>query len=185
MSLDVSADFSSQKKINYTATSQTNAFQNPTDNRIIWGSHSSSSQDNLAATASVATNSSYNSTNGYGLVNAGLAVSKAAGVSPYADVPNVGGNNWGADLIKAPTVWNNGYTGQGTIVAVLDTGVDYNHQDLKNNIWSNNKEIAGNGIDDDSNGYIDDAQGWNFDSSNNNVLDNNGHGTHVSGTIAG
>ena len=185
MSLDVSADFSSQKKINYTAISQTNAFQDPTDNKIIWGSHSSSSQDNLAATASVATNSSYNSTNGYGLVNAGLAVSKAAGVSPYADVPNVGGNNWGADLIKAPTVWNNGYTGQGTIVAVLDTGVDYNHQDLKNNIWSNNKEIAGNGIDDDSNGYIDDAQGWNFDSSNNNVLDNNGHGTHVSGTIAG
>jgi subtilisin len=184
MSFDISENFPSPKEINYTAISQTNTFQNPADNSTSWGNHSAYSQHHLETTASVASNSSYNSNNGYGLVNAGLAVSKAAGDSPYADTPNLGGNNWGADLIKAPTAWNNGHTGQGIIVAVLDTGVDYNHQDLKNNIWSNTKEIAGNGIDDDSNGYIDDVQGWNFDSSNNNVLDNNGHGTHVSGTIA-
>ena len=184
MSFDIYQNIPSQKEINYTAISQTNLFQNPTDNSISWGNHSNASQHNLETNSPIASNSSYNSNNGYGLVNAGLAVSKAAGVSPYTDAPNLGGNNWGADLIKAPTAWNNGYTGQGIIVAVLDTGVDYNHQDLKNNIWSNSKEIAGNGIDDDSNGYIDDVQGWNFDSSNNNILDNNGHGTHVSGTIA-
>jgi subtilisin len=184
MSFDISPNFPSQKQINYTAISQTNTFQNSTDNSISWGNHSAYSQDQPQTNGSVFSNSSYNSNNGYGLVNAGLAVSKAAGDSPYADAPSLGGNNWGADLIKAPTAWNNGPTGQGIIVAVLDTGVDYNHQDLKNNIWINTKEIAGNGIDDDGNGYIDDVQGWNFDGKNKDVLDNNGHGTHVSGTIA-
>ena len=181
MPFDISQEFLSENAIKYTAICQTNAFENPADNDNItgWGNHSSSSPDQL-----VVTNSNYNSNNGYGLVNAGLAVSKAAGDGPYEDVPNLGGNNWGADLIKAPTVWNNGHTGQGIIVAVIDTGVDYNHEDLKNNIWINTKEIAGNGIDDDGNGYIDDVRGWNFDNNNNNVLDNNGHGTHVSGTIA-
>ena len=184
MSFDIYQNIPSQKEINYTAISQTNPLQSPTDNTISWGRNSASSQYQPQTNTPIASNSSYNSNNGYGLVNAGLAVSKAAGVSPYADAPNLGGNNWGADLIKAPTAWNNGYTGQGITVAVLDTGVDYNHQDLKNNIWSNTKEIADNGIDDDGNGYTDDVQGWNFDSSNNNILDNNGHGTHVSGTIA-
>ncbi|MEI6444347.1 MAG: S8 family peptidase [Nostocales cyanobacterium ELA583] len=184
MSFDISQNLSSQKEINYTPISPINTFQNPLDNSINWGKHSSSSPDNLEIKPSTASNSSYNSNNGYGLVNAGLAVSQAAGESPYADVPDMGGNNWGADLIKAPEAWQRGYTGKGVVVAILDTGVDYNHQDLKNNIWSNPKEVADNGIDDDGNGYIDDVQGWNFDTSNNNVLDNNGHGTHVSGTIA-
>jgi len=184
MSVDIPHNSLSQQEIKYTATSLTNTFQNPTDNITSWGSYSSSAQYQPERNASIANNSNYNSNNGYGLVNAGLAVSKAAGVSPYADAPNLGDNNWGADLIKAPTAWNNGYTGQETIVAVLDTGVDYNHQDLKNNIWSNTKELAGNGIDDDGNGYIDDVHGWNFVDNNKNVLDNNGHGTHVSGIIA-
>ena len=48
------------------------------------------------------------------------------------------------------------------IVAVLDSGVDIEHDDLKNVVWTNKKEIAGNGIDDDKNGYIDDIHGWNF-----------------------
>src|SRR4051812_27273964 len=48
------------------------------------------------------------------------------------------------------------------IVAVIDNGVDTNHEDLKNKIWTNKKEIPGNGIDDDNNGYIDDIHGWNF-----------------------
>lgn len=183
MSFDIYQNIPSQKEINYTAISQTNPLQNPTDNTINWGRNSASYQYQPQTNASIS-NSSYNSNNGYGLVNAGLAVSKAAGVSPYTDAPNLGGNNWGADMIKAPTAWNNGYTGQGTIVAVLDTGVDYNHQDLKNNIWSNTKEIAGNGKDDDGNGYVDDVYGWNLVDNNNNVLDNNDHGTHVAGTIA-
>ena len=48
------------------------------------------------------------------------------------------------------------------IVGVLDSGVDYMHEDLKDIMWTNAKEIAGNGIDDDKNGYIDDIHGWNF-----------------------
>jgi subtilisin len=179
MPFDISQEFLSENEIKYTAICQTNAFENPTTNIMGWRNHSSFSPDQL-----VVTNSNYNSNNGYGLVNAGLAVSKAAGDGPYEDVPDLGGNNWGADMINAPTAWNKGYTGKGVIVAVIDTGVDFNHEDLKNNIWINTKEIAGNGIDDDGNGYIDDVRGWNFDNDNNNVLDNNGHGTHVSGTIA-
>ncbi|BAY38319.1 peptidase S8/S53 [Nostoc sp. NIES-2111] len=132
-----------------------------------------------------AMSSTYNSNNGYGLVNAGLSVSQAAGQNPYSDVANLGGNNWGLDMINAPEVWANGYTGQGVIVAVVDTGVDTSHPELGNNIWTNTKEIAGNGIDDDGNGYVDDTNGWNFNNNNNNIADDNGHGTHVSGIVAG
>jgi subtilisin family serine protease len=127
----------------------------------------------------------YNPTSGYGLVNAAAAVAKAVGQNTFADVPNLGGNNWGADLIKAPEAWTKGYTGQGVVVAVLDTGVDYNHSDLKDNIWTNSQEIAGNGLDDDGDGYIDDIHGWNFVNNNSDVMDRNGHGSHVAGIIAG
>ncbi len=70
------------------------------------------------------------------------------------------------------------------IVAVIDTGVDYNHLDLRNNIWVNPAEIPNNGIDDDGNGYVDDINGWNCVGDNNNPMDDNGHGTHVAGIIA-
>ncbi|WP_445635478.1 Peptidase S8/S53 domain-containing protein [Nostoc sp. DSM 114161] len=126
----------------------------------------------------------YSFINGYGLVNASAAVAKAIGQPTFSGIPDLGGNNWGADLIKAPEVWAKGYTGQGVVVAVLDSGVDYNHSDLSSNIWTNSGEIPDNGIDDDSNGYTDDFYGWNFISNNNNTLDVYGHGTHVAGTIA-
>jgi trimeric autotransporter adhesin len=146
-------------------------------------------QLNLSATTIIA---GFSSIYGYGLVNAAAAVARAIGqTTPFANVTDLGGDNWSNDMVNAPEVWASGYTGQGITVAVIDSGVDINHEDLANNIWRNSSEIAGNGIDDDRNGYIDDVYGWNFgaNQNNNNVLpgttsQGQGHGTHVAGTIA-
>lgn len=70
------------------------------------------------------------------------------------------------------------------VVAVIDTGVDYNHVDLRNNIWINSGEIPDNHIDDDGNGYVDDIHGWDCVGNDKDPMDDNGHGTHVAGIIA-
>jgi hypothetical protein len=88
----------------------------------------------------------------------------------------------GAD-IRAVQAWNQ-FTGSGaTLVAVIDSGIDYRHPDLAANIWRNPGEIPGNGIDDDGNGYIDDVHGYDFVNNDADPLDDNRHGTHVAGII--
>lgn len=90
---------------------------------------------------------------------------------------------------KLESVWGNedyGNTaGEGTVVAVIDTGVDYNHEDLHDNIWTNSAEVSGTtGADDDNNGYVDDVHGINLIDPNETPMDDHGHGTHVAGIIA-
>ncbi|TBR26422.1 MAG: peptidase S8, partial [Candidatus Nitrosotenuis sp.] len=85
--------------------------------------------------------------------------------------------------IDAPEAWGVSSGSSNTIIGIIDTGVDYNHEDLTANIWTNPGEIANNGIDDDGNGYVDDIHGWNAITNTGNPLDDNGHGTHVAGTI--
>ncbi|MBI3554769.1 MAG: S8 family serine peptidase [Deltaproteobacteria bacterium] len=85
--------------------------------------------------------------------------------------------------IGATKAWATGTGSKDILVAVIDTGVDYNHPDLKNNIFINTKEDPSNGKDNDGNGFINDYHGWNFEGKNNNPMDDNKHGTHTSGTI--
>jgi subtilisin family serine protease len=97
---------------------------------------------------------------------------------------------WGMTAIRAGTAWDTA-KGAGVTVAVVDSGIDYNHPDIVDNMWSNPLEIPGNGIDDDNNGLIDDVRGWDYigKTNTNPVADNDpmdvlGHGTHVAGIVA-
>ncbi|MEE2639812.1 MAG: S8 family peptidase [Planctomycetota bacterium] len=103
-----------------------------------------------------------------------------------ADVEYYGTTARDRDLnaIYAPEAWNAGITGDDVVVAVVDSGVDFNHRDLATQMWTNPDEIAGDGIDNDNNGFVDDVRGWDFASDDNTPNDENGHGTHVAGIIA-
>lgn len=99
---------------------------------------------------------------------------------------------WGLKKSDAARAWSVSKGSRKVIVAVIDTGIDEKHEDLKNNIWTNSGESgvdakgrdkASNGIDDDDNGFVDDVHGWNFVSNNNSLVDNHGHGTHIAGII--
>jgi serine protease len=85
--------------------------------------------------------------------------------------------------IDAPEAWDISTGSRDVVVGVIDTGVDYNHPDLTANMWVNPGEIAGDGIDNDNNGFIDDVHGINAITNSGDPMDDNGHGTHVSGTI--
>ncbi|MBV2167958.1 MAG: S8 family serine peptidase [Bdellovibrio sp.] len=104
---------------------------------------------------------------------------------------------WGMIDIGVTDAWKITKGNPDMVVAVIDTGVDYTHEDLLPNLWRNSKEIPNNGIDDDNNGYVDDMIGWDFVSNDNKPFDlsvdpmeilfkggNPGHGTHCAGNVA-
>ncbi|MCA1962943.1 MAG: S8 family serine peptidase, partial [Prosthecobacter sp.] len=85
--------------------------------------------------------------------------------------------------IDAPEAWDLATGSREVLVGVIDTGIDRLHPDLTANLWSNPREVAGNGVDDDGNGFVDDVHGWDFFANDNDPTDENNHGTHCAGTI--
>ena len=93
---------------------------------------------------------------------------------------------WGPAAIGLPSIWNKPFiTTKRPVIAIIDTGVDTEHPDLKDNIWVNEKEKNGvAGKDDDGNGIVDDVYGYDFVNKTGGMADFNGHGTHCAGIAA-
>jgi subtilisin family serine protease len=90
---------------------------------------------------------------------------------------------WAPPVMQLPNTWDVTAGNNSMIAVVIDTGVNYNHPDLSQNIWTNPLEAPNNGIDDDNNGYVDDIHGINAITNSGNPMDDQGHGTHVAGII--
>jgi subtilisin family serine protease len=100
------------------------------------------------------------------------------------DPYSVDGTQWHLDNIGAYAAWDKTTGSSDVTVAIVDTGVKYDHPDLQANLWTNPGETAGDGLDNDGNGYIDDVLGWNFKDGNNDTLDYLNHGTRMAGAAA-
>ena len=96
--------------------------------------------------------------------------------------PNFAGQ-WNMARVDALGAWDISLGSSDMVIAVLDTGVASGHPELRNRLWRNPGEIAGNGVDDDGNGYVDDAWGWDFVNGDNAPEGDHWHGTHVAGII--
>ena len=105
----------------------------------------------------------------------------------YKDEPMYGNQQWYLDAIGLPRLWARPKLANAKrpVIAILDTGVDIDHPDLKGNIWTNEKEAAGtDGVDNDGNGFAGDVHGWDFVNQTARIGDWNGHGTHCAGIAA-
>lgn len=100
--------------------------------------------------------------------------------------------SWGLNRMDAPNAWRLEQGRRDVVVAIIDTGIDVNHPDLRENLWVNpgetgfdsqGRDKSKNGLDDDGNGFIDDVHGWNFAESSSDLTDRHGHGTHIAGII--
>jgi subtilisin family serine protease len=112
-------------------------------------------------------------------------VRQAVASAPPNDPYWLSDSLWGLQRIMAQTAWTNfPINGAPVVVADIDTGVNYGHPDLAGSMWRNPGETPGNGVDDDGNGYVDDVYGIDTLNRDSNPIDDNGHGTHVAGTIA-
>ena len=133
-------------------------------------------------------------------IPAGLSVNRA--ISTYKDFADIAeaqpnfyyhllatpndpqyGTMYGLTKLSAPAAWDLWTGSTNTVVAIIDTGINYNHQDLAANMWTNAGETNNNGIDDDNNGFVDDYYGYDFRYNDSDPLDQNGHGTHTGGTV--
>lgn len=97
---------------------------------------------------------------------------------------NTGQSSGVADAdVDAPEAWDLIHSAENVIVAVVDSGIRYTHEDLAGNVWVNAAEIPGNGIDDDNDGFVDDVHGIDVVNGDGDPWDDNGHGSHVAGII--
>ena len=101
----------------------------------------------------------------------GIALIEPVNIRPVEKTDTMDGYAWGVSKVNAPSAWSQGYLGEGIIVSIVDTGVNYNHIDLSSHMWSDSEA-----------GYYN---GWDFYDDDGDPMDSYGHGTHCAGSVAG